>query len=313
MLQQTRVEAVKPYFERFLRELPDIGALAAVSEDRLLKLWEGLGYYSRARNLQKAARMVLKEYGGVLPREPKELRRLPGIGEYTAGAVSSIAYGRPEPAVDGNVLRVLARLTADERDIRGTAVKRDEAAQLRGIYPEGRCGEFTQALMELGATVCLPNGAPLCGECPLSALCEGLKTGRAASLPVVSPKPARKKEEKTVFLLLCGGKAALQKRPETGLLAGLWEFPCAPGVLSEKEAHKILSGWGFLRVQPEPLPSAKHVFTHVEWHMAGYLVHVPEPAGDFFWAGRKDLGERCAVPSAYKNFLRILQSRAELC
>lgn len=313
MLQQTRVETVKPYFERFVRELPDVGALAEVSEDRLLKLWEGLGYYSRARNLRKAARMVLEEYGGVLPSEPKELLKLPGIGEYTAGAISSIAYGRPEPAVDGNVLRVLARLKADERDIRDPSVKRSEAGELRRIYPQGRCGDFTQALMELGATVCLPNGAPLCGSCPLSTLCEGLKAGKATSLPVVSPKPARRKEEKTVFLILCGGKAALQKRPANGLLAGMWEFPCAPGALSVLEACRTLSGWGFPEAKPEPLPGAKHVFTHVEWQMAGYLVRVPEQAENFFWAGREDLGSRCAIPSAYKNFLRILKSLGELC
>lgn len=315
MLQQTRVEAVKPYFERFVRELPGIEALAAVPEDRLLKLWEGLGYYSRARNLQKAARAVLERCGGVLPSEPKELLKLPGIGEYTAGAISSIAYGRPEPAVDGNVLRVLARLAADEREIRDPAVKRGEAEELRKIYPAGRSGDFTQALMELGATVCLPNGAPLCGSCPLSALCEGLKTGRAASLPVVSPKPARRQEEKTVFLILSGGKAALQKRPENGLLAGMWEFPCAPGALSAREARRALAAWGFPEAEPEPLPGAKHVFTHVEWHMAGYLVRVPvqgRPEG-FFWAGREDFGSRCAVPSAYKNFLRILQLQGELC
>ena len=313
MLQQTRVEAVKPYFERFVRELPDVEALARVPEDRLLKLWEGLGYYSRARNLQKAAKMILQEYGGVLPNEPKELLRLPGVGEYTAGAVSSIAYGRPEPAVDGNVLRVLARLKADERDIRDPSVKRGEAEELRGIYPEGRCGDFTQALMELGATVCLPNGAPSCGECPLSALCEGLKTGRAASLPIASPKPARRLEDKTVFLILCGGRVALRRRPETGLLAGMWEFPCVPGLLPAGEAGRVLAEWGFPEAKPEPLPGAKHVFTHVEWHMAGYLARVPQQAEDFFWADREDLGARCAVPSAYKNFLRLLQRLDELC
>ena len=252
MLQQTRVETVKPYFERFVREVPDVTALAAVPEDRLLKLWEGLGYYSRARNLQKAAKMVLEEYGGTLPAEPKELRKLPGVGEYTAGAISSIAYGRPEPAVDGNVLRVLARLKADGRDVRNPAVKRGEAEELRKIYPQERCGAFTQALMELGATVCLPNGAPLCGSCPLAGLCEGLRTGRAASLPVLLPKPPRRIEERTVFLLLCGGKAALQKRPETGLLAGMWEFPCAPEKLSAQKARETLATWGIPDAEPEP-------------------------------------------------------------
>ena len=313
MLQQTRVEAVKPYFERFVRELPDIAALARVPEDRLLKLWEGLGYYSRARNLQKAARMVLKEYGGALPQDPKELVRLPGIGEYTAGAISSIAYGRPEPAVDGNVLRVIARLTVDERDIRHPAAKRLTAEKLKKIYPVGKSGEFTQALMELGATVCLPNGAPLCDKCPLAFLCEGFKTGRAASLPVISPKPARKIEQKTVFLILCKGKAALRKRPATGLLAGMWEFPCVPGILSQQQAQRTLKEWGFPETQPERLSNAKHVFTHVEWRMTGYLVRVASAPNDFFWADSEDFDSRCAVPSAYKHFLKVLQSLDEMC
>ena len=313
MLQQTRVEAVKPYFERFVRELPDVRALAEVPEERLLKLWEGLGYYSRARNLQKAAKLVLSQYGGRLPQEVEELRTLPGVGEYTAGAVASIGFGRPEPAVDGNVLRVLARLTADGRDIRDPAAKRRAAEALRGIYPVGRCGDFTQALMELGATVCLPNGAPLCGECPLSALCEGYGTGRAASLPVSAPKPARKVEERTVFLILCGGKAALQKRPESGLLAGMWEFPAAPGAFTAGEAEKLLEEWGLSPAELEPLPPAKHVFTHVEWRMTGYLARVPSESERFCWAGRSELESRYAVPSAFKSFLRFLRARGELC
>jgi A/G-specific adenine glycosylase len=313
MLQQTRVEAVKPYFERFVRELPDIAALANVPEDRLLKLWEGLGYYNRVRNLQKAARIVLERYGGVLPKDVKELSKLPGIGAYTAGAISSIAYGKPEPAVDGNVLRVLARLTADDRDIRDPAAKRMAAQKLRKIYPVGKSAEFTQALMELGATVCLPNGAPLCGRCPLSSLCVGLKTGRAASLPVISPKSARKIEKRTVFLILCDGKAALRKRPETGLLAGMWEFPSEPGTLSRAQAQRTLQEWGFPKTEMKKVPGAKHVFTHVEWHMTGYLVRVPSAAGNFFWAGREDFDFRCAVPSAYKHFLSILQVQEDLC
>lgn len=313
MLQQTRVEAVKPYFERFLNELPDLEALARASEDRLLKLWEGLGYYSRVRNLKKAAKVVMEQYGGVLPGDAKELKKLPGIGEYTAGAIASIAYGRPEPAVDGNVLRVLARLTADERDIREPMVKRLAAENLREIYPAGRCGDFTQALMELGATVCLPNGAPLCGQCPLASSCAAQRENRQSSLPVVSPKPARRTEEKTVFLILHGGKAALQKRPEKGLLAGLWEFPWAPGNLSEQEAQKVLKAWGCSEVGLDRLPAAKHVFTHVEWRMTGYLARATGYAPGFYWAGREDFDTRCALPSAYKKYLGILQSLGELC
>ena len=313
MLQQTRAAAAKPYFERFVKELPDVEALAAAPEEKLLKLWEGLGYYSRARNLQKAARLVLSRYGGALPREAAELKRLPGIGDYTAGSVASIAFGRPEPAVDGNVLRVLARLTADPRDVRDPASKKRAAAALRKIYPEARSGDFTQALMELGATVCLPNGAPLCGGCPLSCLCEGLKTGRAASLPVASPKPARKTEERTVFLLLCGGRVALRKRPESGLLAGMWEFPCEAGALSPGEAEQTLAGWGLSARGLESLKPAGHVFTHVEWRMSGYLARVGDRADAFRWADRGELAAGYALPSAYKSFLRFLLTREELC
>lgn len=306
MLQQTRVEAVKPYFERFVREVPDIPSLAALPEERLLKLWEGLGYYSRARNLKKAAQAVAGQYGGSLPADAQELRKLPGIGEYTAGAVASIGFGLPEPAVDGNVLRVAARLTASHRDISAPAVKRELAGELRKIYPAGRAGAFTQALMELGATVCLPNGEPLCGKCPLAALCEGRKTGQAASLPVTAPKPARKTEERTVFLLLCGEAAALRRRPEKGLLAGLWEFPCAPGRLSLQEAEGQLAEWGLSAQEIRPLPGAKHVFTHLEWHMAGYLARVREETGGFAWARAGELAQRYAVPSAYRAYLGCL-------
>ncbi len=307
MLQQTRVETVKPYFERFVREVPDVAALAALPEDRLLKLWEGLGYYSRARNLQKAARAVVERYGGRLPADAAELRKLPGIGDYTAGAVASIGFGLPEPAVDGNVLRVAARLSASHRDVSAPAVKRELAARLREIYPRGRAGAFTQALMELGATVCLPNGAPRCEACPLFSLCEGRKAGEAALLPVLAPKPARRTEERTVFLLLCGGAVAVRKRPETGLLAGLWEFPCAPGLLSPQQAAERIAAWGLSASELEALPDAKHVFTHLEWHMSGFLARVPKRNGAFVWPQRERIFRDYAIPSAYRVYLGCLR------
>ncbi len=307
MLQQTRVEAVKPYFERFVREVPDIAALARLPEERLLKLWEGLGYYSRARNLKKAAQAVAEQYGGSLPADARELRKLPGIGEYTAGAVASIGFGLPEPAVDGNVLRVASRLAASHRDISNPAVKRELAGELRKVYPSGRAGAFTQSLMELGATVCIPNGEPLCDKCPLSSRCEGRKTGEAASLPVTAPKPARKTEERTVFLILCGEAVAVRRRPETGLLAGLWEFPCAPGRLSPGEAEEQLSEWGLSAPEIQPLPSAKHVFTHLEWRMSGFLARVPERNAGFAWPERTRFFRDYALPSAYRVYLGCLK------
>ncbi|WP_418706515.1 A/G-specific adenine glycosylase, partial [Anaerotruncus massiliensis (ex Liu et al. 2021)] len=229
MLQQTRVEAVKGYFARFIGALPGPAELAAVDERELLKLWEGLGYYSRARNLQKAARVIMETYGGELPASHEELLTLPGVGPYTAGAVASIAFGLPEPAVDGNVLRVLSRLTADNSDIADPAVKRAAERTVRGIIPAGRAGAFNQALMELGATVCAPNGPPACGRCPLAGLCAAHAAGNETAYPVKAAKKARRVEERTVLLLVRDELLALRRRPAKGLLAGLWELPNLPG------------------------------------------------------------------------------------
>ena len=245
MLQQTRVEAVKPYFERFLAALPTIRSLAEAPEDRLMKLWEGLGYYNRARNLQKAARMILERHNGMFPSDFEEILALPGIGEYTAGAISSIAFGRPVPAVDGNVLRVMSRLLESAEDIAQPAVKVNITHALKQIYPEQRCGDFTQSLMELGATVCLPNGKPKCRECPLAELCLARLNGKVAELPVKAPKKARKLENRTVLLLFCGNRIAIRRREEKGLLAGLYEFPNREGSLTG-----------------EPIREGAHVFAH---------------------------------------------------
>lgn len=309
MLQQTRVEAVIPFFERFVAELPDVASLAAAGEERLMKLWEGLGYYSRARNLHKAAAVVMKEYGGVLPKEPEALLLLPGIGGYTAGAIASIAYGVAAPAVDGNVLRVISRVTGSREDIAAPAVKREIEACLKRVYPEGRAGDFTQALMELGALVCLPNGAPRCGECPLSGPCAAYRQGVQAELPVKKAKKERRVQRRTVFLILCGEKAALRKRPEKGLLAGLWELPSAEGALSERAAREWLAEQGAAPQPLERLPDARHVFTHIEWHMTGYLARVPEPFGGYVWAGKEELRGVYTLPSAFRAFLKIYGER----
>ncbi|MBW7572843.1 A/G-specific adenine glycosylase [Caproiciproducens faecalis] len=305
MLQQTRVEAVKPYFERFTAELPSVEALAAAPEEQLLKLWEGLGYYSRVRNLQKAAQIVMEQYGGILPDQPEELLRLPGIGEYTAGAVASIAYGRPAPAVDGNVLRVLSRVTASREPISDLSVKRGFAARLREIYPTGRAGAFTQSLMELGATVCVPNAAPNCGECPLSSLCMAHAQGIELQLPIKAEKKKRISEELTVFLIVCENKTALRKRPAKGLLAGLWEFPNVSGKLSPPQAADWLKTFGLSSVKIQPLPESKHIFTHREWHMTNYRVTVKAipPEGDFVWADREELAETYTLPTAFQSCL----------
>lgn len=311
MLQQTRVEAVIPFFERFLAALPNLPALAAAEETQLMKLWEGLGYYSRVRNLQKAAKVVLSEYGGVLPKEPETLQKLPGIGSYTAGAIASIAYGAAAPAVDGNVLRVISRVTGSRAEITEPPVKRAMEQDLKRVYPEGQAGDFTQALMELGALVCLPNGAPHCAKCPLNEICQANLQGIQSELPVKKAKKERRVEQRTVFLLLCGGRAALQKRPAEGLLAGLWELPCADGALSEAEAARWLAARGVEPLGLERLPKAKHIFTHIEWQMTGYLARVAAPRGSYSWAEKEALHGVYTLPSAFKAFLKIYDGLAE--
>lgn len=305
MLQQTRVEAVKPYFERFTAELPSLAALAEAQEPQLMKLWEGLGYYSRVRNLHKAAQIVLQDYGGVLPSDLEELIKLPGIGGYTAGAIASIAYGKPAPAVDGNVLRVIARLTASRANVSEGAVKREIELGLKEVYPEGHAGDFTQALMELGALICLPNGAPKCGECPLQALCAAHAQGLEEELPVKQAKKERRMESRTVFLILNGERAVIQKRPERGLLAGLWEFPSTDGTLSPQQSKDLLKMWGFTPLTVKRLPKAKHIFTHIEWHMTGYVATVEDASGisGLTWASREELLGTYTVPAAFKSFL----------
>lgn len=305
MLQQTRVEAVKGYFTRFLQALPDIPALARVPEQTLLKLWEGLGYYSRARNLQKAANCVMEQYGGALPASYERLLALPGIGAYTAGAVASIAFGLPVPAVDGNVLRVLARVAADRSDIADPRTKKAAQAALRPVMPGRDSGAFNQALMELGATICAPNVPPRCQACPLAALCEGRRQGVAAALPVKKPRAPRRVESRTVFLLEQAGRLALRRRPPQGLLASLWELPNAAGRLDGAQAVAQVRALGLEPLRLHPLPPAKHIFTHVEWHMTGWRVQLePGDSGGLTWATPAQMHGEYPLPSAFRPFLR---------
>ena len=309
MLQQTRIEAVIPYYERFLRQLPDVEALAAVEEDRLLKLWEGLGYYSRARNLKKAAVQIMERFGGRLPQTAKELKSLPGIGDYTAGAIASIACGEPEPAVDGNVLRVLTRLLACPEDIASPKTKERLTALLRRLYPSGKAaGELTEGIMELGETVCVPNGEARCELCPLRSLCAARLSGAVERYPVKSPKAPRRVEERTVLLLRRGDRWAIRRREEKGLLAGLWEFPNVPGTLGVEEAMALAASWGAEPENCQPCGSAKHIFTHVEWHMRGYVISCAEAAPGFTWETGPVIAGDYSVPTAFKAWRkRILQ------
>ena len=299
MLQQTRVEAVIPYYERFLAALPDIRSLAKADDDKLMKLWQGLGYYSRARNLKRAAQKIMEEFGGIFPSEPEQILSLHGIGTYTAGAIASIAFEKPVPAVDGNVLRVLSRIMESKENIDLPAVRQNFTEQLRAIYPEGKCGAFTQSLMELGALICLPNGAPLCGSCPLASLCRAFRNGTWNTLPVRTEKKSRRVEEKTVLMLFHEDEIALKKRPAKGLLAGLYEFPNREGFLTPEQLKKENPDW---EIDHSPL-NAVHIFTHVEWRMRGYRIRCAEKDPEYLWVTREQLKEQFSIPSAFKAFL----------
>lgn len=310
MLQQTRVEAVKPYYDRFLRELPDIADLAEVEEERLLKLWEGLGYYNRARNLKKSAMRIMSEYNGAMPSDYDKLVHLSGIGSYTAGAIASIAFGQAVPAVDGNVLRILSRLRADDRDILDAKVRRSIEKELTGVIPGDRPGDFNQALMELGATVCVPNGVPKCGECPWEELCLARIEGRVSEYPKKSQRKPRSVETKTVLVIQYGQQIALQKRPEYGLLAGMYEFPTLEGLKTKEQVLMHLQESGVVPLRIRKLEDSKHVFTHKEWHMTGYLIRVDDLSGmgEYVFVDPDKMKNVYPVPSAYAAYMSIIRA-----
>ncbi len=310
MLQQTRVEAVKPYYERFLKELPTVKELAQAGEDKLLKLWEGLGYYNRVRNMQKAAQQIMIDYHGHFPDTYEEIRSLKGIGNYTAGAISAFAYGIPKPAVDGNVLRVISRLTGSREDIMKQSVRRKIEEALEQVIPENAAGDFNQGLIELGAIVCVPNGEPRCEECPVFWLCEARKQGAIADIPVKSKNKARKIEERTVFLFRDGKQLAIRKRPSKGLLAGLYEFPSEQGRLSLEEAAAYSKKIGLMPVRIRALGEAKHIFSHIEWHMTGYEILVDElektNKKGFLFVRPEEIEKEYPIPSALGYYAGIV-------
>lgn len=320
MLQQTRVEAVKGYFERFLTVLPTVNELAAVPDEVLMKLWQGLGYYSRARNLKKAAQMIVAQHGGRLPQEFDALRKLPGIGSYTAGAIASMAFGKRVPAVDGNVLRVYARVFGDSRDIADSNTKKAYETAVLALMPEERgegeaaendCGDFNQGLIELGATVCLPNGAPLCERCPFADTCTAKREGSIDSLPVKSKKAPRRIEERSILLLTDGERYGLMKRPEKGLLASLFEPVNLIGRMSEEEIRSWLLARGFSPGTIVPIGQATHIFTHIEWQMTGYEVRLTDlsHASETVFATPDEIALEYAVPSAFRFFMRYISGK----
>ena len=302
MLQQTRVAAALPYYERFIRELPDAAALAACDADTLHKLWQGLGYYNRVNNMQKAARVVCERYGGALPADYDALRALPGIGDYTAGAIASIAFGIPAPAVDGNVLRVFARLYDDDADITKPETKRKFTERVLNQMPKATPGPYNEALMELGALVCVPNAAPQCLACPLAPVCRGFAAGRAEQLPVKPPKKEKERLPVTVALVQSPAGLLLQRRPDKGLLAGLWQ-PAAfeNQALSREQLTAALAALGVDAVLERPLQPARHVFTHKIWQLSGWAGSapaVPLPEG-WVWGRPEDY----PLPSAFDGIL----------
>ena len=317
MLQQTRAAVVRSYYLRFLDALPSVRALAAVDDDALMKLWQGLGYYSRARNLKRAAEVIVREHEGQLPKDFDALLALPGIGRYTASAIASFAYGEPRPAVDGNFLRVAARITANPIDIAKDTSKRALESALATSYPSGReAGLLNEAFMDLGATICLPNGAPLCHTCPVAQLCLAHDRGTEQNYPVKTALKARRKEKRTVLLLSCGEKIAIRKRPARGLLAGLWEYPNIDKKLNKRAVREHLEEKGFHILDIAPLPSARHIFSHIEWDLTGWAVTVadanepPLMAAEendaapsaLLWVRRAELADTYSIPTAFGYF-----------
>lgn len=311
MLQQTRVEAVKPYYERFLGELPGVRELADAPEDKLLKLWEGLGYYNRVRNMQKAAQQIMVDYGGEFPVTYEGVSSLKGIGNYTAGAICSFAYGLAKPAVDGNVLRVITRLTADDADIMKQSTRKRIEEALEEVIPKDAASDFNQGLIELGAIVCVPNGQPDCANCPLSHLCRAKCEGTIDRYPVKAKKKERRIEQKTVFVFRDENRIAIQKRGAHGLLAGLYELPNIPGHLNPDEAVAYAKSIGLMPVQIEPLEDAKHIFSHVEWHMKGYFIKVDElektNRKKFLFIEPGEIERDYPIPSAFEKYKRYMK------
>ena len=311
MLQQTRVEAVKPYFERFIRELPDIPALAACPEKKLMKLWEGLGYYNRVRNMQQAAVTVTEKYEGKLPESYEELLSLKGIGSYTAGAIASIAYGIAVPAVDGNVLRVISRITESREDIMKQSVRKKMEEQLREIMPEECPGDFNQALMELGAVVCVPNGPAKCSSCPVRECCLASRNGTVQELPVKASKKERRIEERTVLVIQDGEQTAISRRPGRGLLAGLYELPNFEGHLSREEVLRTVQELNLDPLKIEPLEPAKHIFSHIEWRMTAYRIRVSSlesyKGKKLIFVDRKQSEKQYAIPSAFRAYVGYMK------
>jgi len=303
MLQQTRVQTVIPYYNKFITELPDIESLANASDDKIYKLWEGLGYYSRVRNLRKAANQVIEIFDGVLPKDRKSLETLAGIGPYTSGAISSIAFGIKNAAIDGNVLRIFARLYEIKKSIKDKDVKKDIAKRVNALLPNVRIGDFNQGLMEIGATVCLPNGQPKCYECPLNHLCLAYKNGTTNEIPVKNKKKPVPRHKKTIVLLRYQDSYAIEKRPPEGLLQSMYQFPMLEEHITFNE---IMNRYNVRENQIELLPKAKHKFTHLEWDMIGYRINLTRKNQLYTFAPIDKINNELSIPSAFKQYKKVI-------
>lgn len=303
MLQQTRIEAVIPYYERFMKRIPDVNALATIDEDELLKLWEGLGYYNRARNLKKAAQIIMSEYQGTFPNTYKEIIRLPGIGEYTASAIASICFHEATPTIDGNVLRVYTRLKEDKRNVDLNQTKKEIREEISQIIPL-EAGDFNEALMELGETICLPNGEPKCNMCPLSHICKAYLHQSWDKFPVKSEKRSKKELFYTVFLFYYQNQVAIRKRDDKGLLKNLWEFPNELGKMGIADVKKYLKQHQIYFSSVKKGISYKHVFTHQIWYMQSFQIELTSVINDFKWVSIEEIEEKYAIPGAFEPFLK---------
>lgn len=306
MLQQTQVSVVIPYFERFIKELPTIEALAQADEELFLRLWQGLGYYSRVMNLQKAARIVQDQWQGELPQEKDELMTLPGIGDYTAGAISSIAYGKVATAIDGNVLRVYTRLYDDDGDITKVATKRRVDAYVMDTMDKTRPGDFNQSIMELGALVCTPKN-PKCNACPVADDCKARANGTQLLRPVKPQKKKSVEEEKTVLVIRADKRVIVQKRPNKGLLKNLWQYTLVDAHLTEKEAVAFAQEQGHVPLKIKQGPTYKHIFSHRIWNIVSFIIDVEETTGKHTWAVQDRL-EEYAIPSAFSLISEWLEN-----
>lgn len=305
MLQQTRIEAVIGYYDRFIKRLPSIQDLAQINDDELLKLWEGLGYYTRARNLKKAAIMIMEEYDGIFPNTFEQIMSLPGIGEYTASAIGSICFSLKEVTIDGNVLRVYMRLQNCYDNVDDLKIRRKVRNELQKIMPE-EAGDFNQALMELGETICLPNGIPKCSECPLKNFCKSYQNDTYLELPIKNKKKDKKEEKYTILLFYYKSQFVLEKRKESGLLQNLWQFPNIQGHLTKKQLENYLKENKIKFLKVKKSVSYTHIFTHKRWNMISYMVELDKNDYNMNWNDLKTLKEK-AIPTAFMPFLNELK------